>query len=63
MSKGVKITCNCMAKTDHSGHIKGKNRNVTMHVPDFINSLGSQMWSLSKHANLNIYFLNLANLF
>ena len=58
--KVLKSTCNCMAKTDHSGQRKGKNRNF----PDFINSLWSivsQVWSLSKHAKLNIYFLNLAN--
>ena len=45
---------------------KGKAKIGMSPFPDFINSLWSifrQMWSLSKHANLNIYFLNLANLF
>ena len=49
-----------MAKTDHSGQRKGKNRNVTIFL---IRSIFNQMWTLSKHANLNIYFLNLANPF
>ena len=60
--KVLKSTCNCMAKTDHSGQRKGKNR--CQHFPDFINPLWnifSQMWSSSKHPKLNIYFLNLAN--
>ena len=30
MSKGEKITRNCMEKTVHSGKRKGKNRNVTI---------------------------------
>ena len=30
-TNGVKnYTCNCLAKTDHSGQRKGKNRNVTI---------------------------------
>ena len=29
-TNGEKITCNCLAKTDHSGRRKGKNRNVTI---------------------------------
>ena len=60
--KVLKSTCNYMAKTDHSGQRKGKNRNVTNSLTFSLWSIFSQMWSLSKHAKLNIYFLNLANL-
>ena len=60
--KMKKITCNCMAKTDHSGQKKGKNRNFTIFLFFFyfLWSTFSKMWSLSKHANLNISFLNLS---
>ena len=62
MSKGVKNYRQlCIAKTDDSGQRKGEKENVTIFLTLLINSLWSifsQMWSLSKHANLNIFLFS-----
>ena len=62
-TNGVKNYMQLYAK-NWSQWPKERQKEKCHHFPDFINSLWSifsQMWSLSKHAKLNIYFLNLAN--